>query len=76
MLTIPNMYGEEEGSRTNPESSARIYVTSSVESNFRLIDRNWKMKEEEKIKNTKVNALKRAARMNRLLNLSPTFQMT
>ena len=48
----------------NPESSAGIYVNASVEDQCRLISQNRKMKEEEKIKNTRVNALKRAARMN------------
>ena len=48
----------------NPDSSAGIYVTASVESQSRLIAQNRKMKEEEKIKNTKLNALKRAAHMN------------
>ena len=48
----------------NPESSSEICVTASVEAQCRLIAQNRKMKEEEKIKNTKVNALKRAARMN------------
>ena len=48
----------------NPDSSSGIYVTASVEAQRRLIAQNRKMKEEEKIKKTKVNALKRAARMN------------
>ena len=48
----------------NPESSYGIYVTESVEDKRILIAQNRKMKEEEKIKTTKVNALKRAARMN------------
>ena len=48
----------------NPESSAGIYVTASVEAQCRMIDENRKIKEEEKIKNSKVNALKRAARIN------------
>ena len=48
----------------NPDSSAGIYATTSVEAQCRLISHNWKMKEEQKIKNTRVNALKRAARMN------------
>ena len=56
--------GEEEGRRLKPYSSSGIYVTASVEAQCRLIAQNWKMKEEEKIKNTKVNALKRAACIN------------
>ena len=48
----------------NPDSSSGIYVTSSVESQCRLIYHNLNMKEEQKIKNTKVNALKSSARMN------------
>ena len=69
IVRMPNMDGEEEGSRMNPDSSAGMYVTASVEAQCRLIDRNRKMKEEEKIKNTKVNALKRAARMNQRAKL-------
>ena len=48
----------------NPESSAVIYVTASVEAHCRMIAENWKIKEEENIKNSKINALKRAARIN------------
>ena len=48
----------------DPDSSAGIYVTASVEAQCRFIAQNRKIKEEEKIKNTKANALKRAARMN------------
>ena len=48
----------------NPDSSAGIYVTTSVEAQRRMIAENRKIREEEKIKNSKVNALKRAARMN------------
>ena len=64
MVRIPNRYGEEEGRRRDPYSSAGIYVTASVEARCRLIFQNQNMKEEEKIKNTKVNALKRSTRMN------------
>ena len=48
----------------NPDSSAGIYVTASMEAQCRMIAENRKIKEEEKIKNSKVNALKRAARIN------------
>ena len=48
----------------NPDSSAGIYVTASVEAHCRLIAQNRKMKYEDNIKNTKVNALKRAACIN------------
>ena len=48
----------------NPDSSAGIYVTASVEAQCRMITENWKIKEEEKIKNSNVNALKRDARIN------------
>ena len=48
----------------NPDYSAEIYVNTSVEDQCRLIAHNRKMKEEEKIKSIKVNALKRAACMN------------
>ena len=64
MVRIPNRGGDEEGRRMNPDSSAGIYVTESVEAQRRLIAQNRKMKEEEKINNTKVNALKRYARIN------------
>ena len=64
MVRMPKRYGEEEVRRTNPDSSAGIHFTSSVEAECRLIYHKRKMKEEEKIKNIKVNALKRAARMN------------
>ena len=64
MVRMPNMDNGEEGIRMNPDSSDGIYVTALVEARCRLIDQNRKMKEEEKIKNKKVNALKRAARMN------------
>ena len=63
MIRIPSMDREEEGRRMNPDSSSGIYVTASVEAQCRMIAENRKIKEEEKIKNSKVNALKRAARM-------------
>ena len=79
MVRMPNRYGEEEGSRMNPESLAGIYITASVESHCILIAQNLKIKEEENIKNVKVTALKRAARMNQRIksftNVSPTSQM-
>ena len=61
---MPKGDGEEEGRRINTDSSASIYVTASVEYQCRVIAQNRKMKEEENIKNTKVNALKRATRTN------------
>ena len=64
MVRMLNRDKEEEGRIINPYSSAGIYVTASVEAQCRLISQNRKIKEEEKIKNTKVNALKRAVRMN------------
>ena len=64
MVRMPNREREEEGRRMNPDSSAGIYVTASVEAQCRMIAENRKIKEEEKIKNSKVNALKRAARIN------------
>ena len=64
MVRMPNRDREEEGRRMNPDSSAGIYVTASVEAQCRMIAENQKIKEEEKIKNSKVNALKRAARIN------------
>ena len=64
MVRIPNRDKDEEGRRMNPDSSAGIYVTASGESQCRLIAQNRKMKEEEKIENIKINALKRVARMN------------
>ena len=64
MVMMPNRDKEEEGRRMNPYSSSGIYVTASVEAQCRLITQTRKMIEEDKIKNTKVNALKRAARIN------------
>ena len=64
MLRMLDMDVEEEVIIMNPYYSSGIYVTASVESQCRLIAQNWRMKEEEKINNTKVNDLKRAARMN------------
>ena len=61
MVRIPNRDGEEEGRRMNPDSSDGIYVTALVEARCRLISQNRKMKEEENIKSTKVNALKKSA---------------
>ena len=64
MVRMPNRERDEEGIRMNPDSSAGIYVTASVEAQCRMIAENRKVQEEEKIKNSKVNALKRAARIN------------
>ena len=69
MARIPNMDGEEEGSRMNTESSSGIYFTASVESQYRLIPLKQKMKEEDNIKNTMLNALKSSARMNQSAKL-------
>ena len=64
MVRMPSREIEEECRRMNPDSSAGIYVTVSVEAQCRMIAKNRKIKEEQKIKNSKVNALKRAACMN------------
>ena len=64
MVSITNRDGEEEGSRMNPDSSAKIYVTASVEAQCRLIAQKQKTKEEDNIKNINVNALNRATHMN------------
>ena len=56
MARITNRYVEEEGIRMNPDSSAGIYFTASVEAQCKLIAQKRKMKEEENIKNTNVNA--------------------
>ena len=64
MLRTPDRDKEEEVRRMIPDSSAGIYITSSVEAQCRMIAENRKIKEEEKINNSKVNALKRAARIN------------
>ena len=69
MVRMPNRDGEEEVIIMNPDSSAGIYVPASVEAQDRLICQKRKMKEEEKIKNIKVNALKRSARMNQRAQL-------
>ena len=64
MVNMTNRDGEEEVSRINTDSSYGIYVTESVEAQCRLIAHNRKMKEDENIKNIKVNDLKRASRTN------------
>ena len=64
MVRIPNRGGEEEDIIINPDSSAGIYITASVGAQCRLIVKNRKLKSEEIIKITKVNTLKRAARIN------------
>ena len=69
MVRIPRRDGEEEGSRMDPDSSDGIYVTESVESDFRLIAQNRHMREKEKIKMMKLNDLKRSAHMNQRGNL-------
>ena len=75
MARVPNRDGEEEVIVNNPDSSSGIYVTTSVEAQCRLISQNRNMKEEENIKNTKVNDLKRAAYMNQHTNF-PTELVT
>ena len=64
VVRMPKRNGEEEGIIINPESSSGIYVTASVEAEFRLIAQNRRIKEEDNIKIIKVNALKRAVRIN------------
>ena len=44
MVRIPNREREEESIRMNPESSAGMYVTSSVEAQCRIIAENRKIK--------------------------------
>ena len=61
---MTNRGGEEEGIIINPDSSVGIYVTELVEDQCRLIPHNRKIKQEEEIKNIKVNSLKRAACIN------------
>ena len=68
MISMSNRYEEEEVRCMNPDSSDRIYVTASVEAQCRLISQNQNMKEEEKTKNTKVNALKRSTCVNQRAN--------
>ena len=53
----------------NPDSSAGIYSTALVEAQCRLIAQKQKMKEEEKINNAKLDALKRAACINQRATL-------
>ena len=69
MVRMLNRDGEEECRIINPESSSGIYVTASVESQCSSISHNGNMKEKYKIKNTKVYALKRAARINQRAKL-------
>ena len=49
----------------NPDSSAGIYVTVSVEAECKFIAQNQKMKEGGKIKMIKLNSLKRSVCMNK-----------
>ena len=44
MVRIPNSDGEEKVRRMNPDSSAGIYVTASVEAQCRFIAQNRKIK--------------------------------
>ena len=46
MVRMPNRDREEEGRIMNPDSSAGIYVTASVEAQCRMIAQNRKIKEE------------------------------
>ena len=64
IVRMSNRDGDEEVIIMNPDSTAEIYVTASVEARCILIAQKQKMKEEEKINNTKVNTLKNAAHMN------------
>ena len=66
---MPNRDEYEEGRRMNPESSAGIYVTASVQAYYRYISQNQKIKEEEEIKKTEANAPKRAAHINQRAKL-------
>ena len=58
MVIITKKYGDGEPRRMNPDSSAVIYVTASVEAECRMIAQNWKMKGEENKRASKVNAFK------------------
>ena len=49
----------------NPEYSAGIYVTASVEDECHMIDQNRKMQEEENIITSKVNVLEKSARITK-----------
>ena len=51
MVRMPNRDVEGEVRRMNPDSSAVIYVTTSLGYQCRLIVQNRKMKYEKKIKN-------------------------
>ena len=46
MVRMPNREIEEEGRRMNPDSSAGIYVTASVEAQCIIIAEKCKIKEE------------------------------
>ena len=50
MVRMPNRDGEEEGSRMNPDSSAGIHVTTSVEAHRRLIAQTGRRKRKRKPK--------------------------
>ena len=55
MVIISKKDGEGEPRRMNPESSTRIYVTASVETECRMIAQNWKMQDDENKIASKVN---------------------
>ena len=58
MIIITKKDGEGETIRMKPDSSAGIYVTTSVEAECHMLFQNQKMQEEEKKRTPKVNALK------------------
>ena len=55
MAMIPKKYGELEPIRINPDSSAGIYVTASVEAECCMISQNRNMREENKKIASKLN---------------------
>ena len=59
MVRMPKRDGDKEGRIIYADSSSWIYANALVEADCRLIDQNRKMKEEEKIKSIKLNALKK-----------------
>ena len=49
----------------NPDSSIGIYVTASVQDEFRMISHNWKMQYEENKRASKVNKFFKTARVTK-----------
>ena len=65
MVRVTKKGGEVEPIRIKPDSPSVMYVTVSVEDEFRMITQNWKMQEEEKKRASKVNVFKKSTRVTK-----------